>query len=93
MKYRNPKKDNDLFSMLDHQQEVMRTVKGINKLNAVIDWELFRVDLETLLGYDVRDLRKGGRPPFDVVLMLKVLVLQKYYSLSDDQADLQIMDR
>jgi hypothetical protein len=34
MKYRNPKKDNDLFSMIDHQQEVMCTVKGINKLNA-----------------------------------------------------------
>jgi hypothetical protein len=32
MKYRNPKKDNDLFSMIDHQQEVMRAVKGINKL-------------------------------------------------------------
>ena len=93
MKYRNPKKDNDLFSMLDHQQEVMRTVKGINKLNAVIDWELFRSDLETLLGYDVRDLKKGGRPPFDVVLMLKVLVLQKYYALSDDEAEFQIMDR
>ena len=41
-------------------------------LNAVIDWELFRVNLETLLGYDVRDLRKGARPPFDVVLMPEV---------------------
>jgi len=29
MKYRNPKKDNDLFSMIDHQQEVMRTVKDL----------------------------------------------------------------
>ena len=93
MEYCNPKKDNDVFSMIDHQQEVMRTVKSINKLNAVIDWELFRVDLETLLADDVRDQRKGGRPPFDVVLMLKVLVLQKYYSLSDDAAELQIMDR
>lgn len=93
MKYRNPKKDNDLFSMIDHQQEVMRTVKGINKLNAVIDWELFREDLETLLGYDVRDPSKGGRPPFDAVLMVKVLVLQKYHGLSDDEAEFQIMDR
>lgn len=93
MKYRNPKKDNDLFRMIDHQQEVMRTVKGINKLNAVIDWELFREDLESLLGYDVRDPRRGGRPPFDAVLMLKVLVLQKYYGLSDDEAEFQIMDR
>ena len=93
MKYRNPKKENDLYSMIEHQQEVMRTVKGINKLNAVIDWELFRGDLESLLGYDVRDPRRGGRPPFDAVLMLKVLVLQKYYGLSDDEAEFQIMDR
>ena len=71
----------------------MRTVKGINKLNAVIDWELFRTDLESLLGYDARDARKSGRPPFDPVLMLKVLVLQKYHGLSDDETEFQILDR
>ena len=94
MKSLNPKKNNDAVQLvIDHQQEVMRTVKGINKLNAVIDWELFRADLETLLGYDVRNPRKGGRPPFDVVLMLKVFVLQKYYAMSNHEAEFQIMDR
>ena len=53
----------------------MRTAKGINKLNAVIDWEWFRSELESLLGHDVLDPRRGGRPPFDAVLMFKVLVL------------------
>ena len=57
MKYRNPKKENDLFSMIEHQQEVIRTAKGINKLNAMINWDLFRSDLESLLGYDVRDAK------------------------------------
>jgi transposase, IS5 family len=93
MKYRNPKKDNDLFRMIDHEREVMRNIKGINKLNSVIDWECFREELEMLLGYDVRDSRKGGRPPFDAVLMFKVLVLQKYHGLSDDEAEYQIKDR
>ena len=79
--------------MLDHQREVTCTVTGINKLNEVIDWEVFRKDLEALLGYDRRDASKGGRPPFDPVLMLKVLVLQKYYGLSDDQTEFQIKDR
>jgi hypothetical protein len=46
MRYRNPKKENDLFSTIEHQQEVMRTVKGINKLNAVIDRRLFRGNFE-----------------------------------------------
>ena len=93
MKYRNPKKDSDLFSMIDHQREITQTVRGINKLNAVVDWELFRAELESLLGYDNRDSSNGGRPPFDPVLMLKVLVLQKYHNLSDEQTEFQISDR
>lgn len=59
----------------------------------MIDWELFRPELESLLGYDNRDLSKGGRPPFDPVFMLKVLVLQKYHNLSDEQTEFQIGDR
>jgi hypothetical protein len=31
MKYRNPKKDSDLFGMIDHQREITQTVRGINK--------------------------------------------------------------
>ena len=93
MRYRDPKSESDLFSMVDHQREVTALVKGINKLNSVIDWELFREDLERLLGYDRRDPKQGGRPPFDPVLMLKVLILQKYYGLSDDETEFQILDR
>ena len=63
--------------MLKHQQELGGVTKGINRLNEVIDWELFRNELESILGYKNRDKRKGGRPPFDPVLMFKVLVLQK----------------
>ena len=83
----------DLFSIIDQQREITQTVRGINKLNDVIDWELFRPELESLLGYDDRDLSKGGRPPFDPVFMLKVLVLQKYHNLSDEQTEFQIGDR
>jgi hypothetical protein len=67
MKYCNPRKDTDLFSMIDHQDRVTSQHKGINKLNMVIDWELFREELESLLGYGKRDPRKGGRPPFDAL--------------------------
>jgi hypothetical protein len=31
-----------------------------------------------------KDRNAGGRPPFDDVLMFKVLVLQALYNLSDD---------
>jgi hypothetical protein len=46
-----------------------------------------------MLGYDKRAPKRGGRPPFDAVLMLQVLVLQKYYGLSDEETEFQIMDR
>ena len=93
MKYHNPRKQSDLFSMLEHQQEVTNIVKGINKLNEVVDWEYFRDELESLLGYDKRDPSKGGRPPFDPVLMFKLLVLQRYHGLSEDETEFQIKDR
>jgi hypothetical protein len=46
-----------------------------------------------MLGYDKRAPKRGGRPPFDAVLMLQVLALQKYYGLSDEETEFQIMDR
>lgn len=37
-------------------------------------------------------LGKGGRPPIDPVLMFKVLVLQKFHGLSDEECEFQIRD-
>ena len=36
---------------------------------------------------------QGGRPPFDYIMMFKILILQRYYNLSDEQAEFQITDR
>jgi IS5 family transposase len=56
-----------------------------------IPWARFRQTLEKSLARSKRP--KGGRPPFDAVLMFKVLVLQALYNLSDDQTEYQIRDR
>ena len=48
-----------------------------------IPWEDFRQALKAVLDHSKR--KKGGRPPFDAVLMFEVLVLQALYNLSDDQ--------
>jgi hypothetical protein len=39
------------------------------------------------------DRAQGGRPPYQAVLVFKVLVPQKLYSLSYDQTEYQIRDR
>jgi IS5 family transposase len=63
----------------------------LERLAAVVDFEVFRDDLGAALARS--DRSKGGRPPYDPVLMFKVLVLQTLYTLSDDQTEYQLKDR
>lgn len=63
----------------------------LEKLSLGIDFELFRDLLVSKLSVEPKG--KGGRPPYDYVLMFKILILQQYYGLSDDQVEYQINDR
>tara|TARA_R110000868_G_C10828787_1_gene759203 strand:- start:169 stop:1209 length:1041 start_codon:yes stop_codon:yes gene_type:complete len=63
----------------------------LEKLKQGIDFEFFRPLLETELTKSAKG--KGGRPPYDYLLMFKILILQRYYNLSDDQVEYQINDR
>lgn len=60
-------------------------------LAKLIPWEAFRKMLSRL--YEKERKGAAGRKPIDVVLMFKVLVLQRLYNLSDDQTEYQIRDR
>jgi IS5 family transposase len=62
-------------------------------LDRNIDWNIFRYTLNKQLGADEKDKSKGGRPPFDYIMMFKILILQEYFGLSDEQAEFQITDR
>ena len=64
---------------------------SLEKLNRAIDWELFRPRLAKVFKKQAKGA--GGRPPFDCLMMFKVLVLQRIYNLSDDQTEYQINDR
>lgn len=63
----------------------------LEKLNAVGPWDVFRKSLANALKGS--DGARGARPPYDAVLMFKIMVLQALYGLSDDQAEFQIQDR
>jgi IS5 family transposase len=56
-----------------------------------VDFEVFRPDLEKALAYSTG--AQGGRPPYDPVLMLKILVIQAANGLSDERAEFLISDR
>lgn len=92
-RYRKTERGGGLFSAIEHEQAVAARTVGILKLRDLIPWESFRPLLEELTGYATRDWKKGGKPPFDPVLMFKVLVLQRFHGLSDDATEEQIFDR
>ncbi len=57
----------------------------------VVDFEIFRPELAKALAYS--DGAQGGRPPFDPVMMFKILVIQAANTLSDERAEFLINDR
>ena len=63
----------------------------LERLAATVDFELFRPELKAALQRS--DRTKGGRPPYDPVLMFRILVLQTLYTLSDEQTEYQLKDR
>ena len=64
----------------------------LEQVSALVDFEFFRLTLEkTLLTEDCKT--STGRRPMDVVLMFKVIFLQRYYGLGDHQIEYQIIDR
>ena len=81
----------NFFDLNDRHALLEQLGDPLPKLDEVVDWEGFRPTLERIRVK--RDPRKGGRPPLDVVLMFKTLLLQQLYNLSDDQTEYQIRDR
>jgi len=63
----------------------------LNRLNQVIVWKIFDPILAAALAGRAKG--PGGRPPFEWQIMLKVLIIQRYYGLSDEQVEFQINDR
>ena len=59
----------------------------LSELKSFIDWESFRPLMQGI--YDNRT-EKGGHPNYDEVLMIKILVLQHWYSLSDQKMELEM---
>jgi len=84
-------KQKGFFDETDRLQELSKLGDPLEKLNKYINWESFRGILTKTLKKEPHGL--GGRPPFDYVMMFKILVLQKLYNMADDKTIYQIKDR
>jgi transposase len=72
-------------------EKISRQGDPLLKLKDLINWEMFRPVIREAFTNEAKG--PGGRPPFDVVMMFKILVLQRLYNLSDAQMQYQILDR
>jgi len=82
-------KTNGKKGLFDKQFTIERlTAIGnpLEKISNVIDFEVFRNTLESKL-LNTEKKSNAGAKPYDVVLMFKILILQRYYGLGDTQIE------
>lgn len=79
-----------LFSEENRLEKLSKQGDPLERLNKVVDWEYFREVLEKGIP---KKFVNAGPKSYDPVLMFKILILQRYYNLSDGQIEYQILDR
>ena len=79
-----------LFSEVERLEKLSKQGDPLERLNKVIDWDYFRETVERILPQKIVN---AGPKPYDPLLMFKILILQRYYNLSDGQLEYQILDR
>ena len=85
------KKTRGLFDEQDKLDRISELGDPLEKLNKSIDWSLFRSVFNNTFAKEAKG--PGGRPNYDYVMMFKILILQEYFGLSDEQSEFQITDR
>jgi len=80
-----------LFDYEFQLEKINQHKPPLQKLNKVVNWDIFRDPIEKALYVEPK--APGGRPSYDKLMMFKIIILQKYYNLSDEQTEFQIKDR
>jgi len=78
------------FGLKEAYKRVERLGNRLAEIESLMDWEAFRPIVGDM--YDNKS-EQGGRPNIDEVVMIKLLVLQQWYGLSDPELERQAADR
>lgn len=80
-----------LFDLENRYASLSEAGDPLERLDAVIDWEIFRSILARL---DAKERKSAaGRKPTCRILMFKMLILQRLHNLSDERLQYQVTDR
>jgi len=78
------------FGLQEAYKQMAKLGDRLGEIESMMDWTAFR---PILSGMYANKTERGGRPNIDEVLMLKLLVLQQWYGLSDPELERQVADR
>lgn len=73
------------------QQKLEQKKDILTQLNQLVPWETFRPILRRI--HEKPRKSNAGRKATDVLLLFKMLVLQKLYNISDEELEYQVNDR
>jgi transposase, IS5 family len=79
------------FDIDDRLKRLSDLGDQLEAFRVAVDFETFRPELNAVLSYSNRS--QGGRPPFDPVMMFKILVIQAADNLSDARTEFLVNDR
>jgi IS5 family transposase len=79
------------WDMEARQRKLAQKQDVLNQLNQLVPWETFRPILRRIQEKPRKS--NAGRKATDGLLLLKMLVLQKLYNISDEALEYQVNDR
>ena len=78
------------FALNEQYKHIRRLGDKLAELESLIEWEAFRPIISQIYN---NHTDQGGRPNTDEILLVKMLVLQSLYGLSDPEMERQANDR
>lgn len=80
-----------LFAAEEREAKLDRLGDVLQVMEKHIDFKALAAEIDRAAPRPGRE--RGGRPPFPTELMVRALILQHLYNLSDDQMEYQVLDR
>jgi IS5 family transposase len=77
-----------IFDEAKRMEKISKLGDTLEQLDRIVDWQIFQPILEEAIPREPQ--LKGGRPPFDRLLMFKVLIIKRLNNLSLGQTEYQI---
>ena len=81
----------DLFAADVRKEKIDRLGDPLTAIEEHIDFAALAAEVDRVAPRPVS--LQGGRPPFPTEVMVRILVLKRLYTLSDEQMEYQLLDR